>query len=195
MKIGFRVLIMAFFVLILFNTGDVNAQWSVEVNGSIGRTYYDDNSWVFGYQDATFDPFLRNIHVSVFPFYRGIISIGAELEVNYFVTARYYYYAGINSGGYECITDHYKAYTVGIPVRISSKDGLFAELSPGIYWGSGFRYELLKIGAVATAGFHLRQGKNLTIPVKIRAGIVLNEPKLTFLSGGIGLSYRFKAKT
>ncbi len=189
---GLRILIIAFSVHFLFNSGDVNAQFSIEVNGAAGRSYYNVDSWSwYPFWSDDINPFLRNLHVTAFPFFKGIFSFGAEFGMNYFAISYYSFGFGEErtSGSHN-----YKAYNFSLPVRLNFKDGLFLELSPGIYRGKGIQYDWTKMGAVATAGLHLRPGKNLTFPIKIRAGIVLHEPVLYFLSGGIGVSYHFKAK-
>ena len=155
----------------------------IEVHGGIGYTSVDIEAWA-GTEPNEWDQTMSQIEVQYFFSQVGELSIGVELGYQYF----FWYEVIIPFGttrlfsGRSAEANHLMA--VG---RYEFTDKMFADLGLGMIFFEDFT----DYGLSGALGYRIQVNEKLAIPVKFKAGIVLdNDANLIPLGISIGLSYK-----
>ena len=178
-----RILGTLLFLLFLQYPDSTFGQRIIEVHGGIGYTSVDLEAWA-GTEPNEWDQTMTQIEVQYFFSQVGDLTIGVELGYQYF----FWYEVVIPFGatrlfrGRSAEANHLMA--MG---RYELSNKLYADLGLGMI----FFEDWTDIGLSGALGYRIKVNEKLTIPVKFRAGIVLdNDANLIPIGISIGLSYK-----
>lgn len=159
----------------------VEAKYLLEIEGGVGYTSVDAQKWsetISPLDDWNTTGYFGSARLFFTRF--GTLRVGAEAGYSHF------FWYTTSAAGYA-ITYRPHATRVGPVIR--------AALTPRIAADIGVAAYLFPDGGVAGAnaslGYFLPAGRQLSVPVKLRADVVASQATLVSIGATVGLSYRF----
>jgi len=154
-----------------------SGQIDVELYAGIGYTGVDIVGWTY-INPYDWNQGMGHVYAQAFPLNIGIISIGAEFGFQHFFWYERYNYTEENVDAFRFM---------GI-VRAYLTDKLYTELGPGAY-----RFgDWTDFGVMGAFGYKIGVTERLSIPIKLRAAIILDEDSNLYPVGlSAGLAYSF----
>ncbi len=182
-NLKFRIIGALLFLLFLQYPDSTFGQQVIEIHGGIGYTSVDLEAWA-GTEPNEWDQTMSQIEVQYFFSQVGDLTIGVELGYQYF----FWYEVVIPFGSTRLFRGRWAEANHLMAIgRYEFNDKLYADVGLGMIYFEDWT----DIGLSGALGYRFRANEKLAVPVKFKAGLVLdNDANLIPLGITIGLAYK-----
>jgi len=178
-----KSLVAVFFLgLFLWLPSPAPAQTTVELNLGLGYSVVDVEKW-YGASVYDWNQMLYHGNGQVYFARLGKLHIGAEAGYEYYFwySVRAYPYSWFYT--YEPRATH-----VSVVGRMELGRNFFLDIGGGAYF---FSAGFTDIGVMGALGYMIKLSPKLSLPIKVRTTVILDDPILLPVGVSAGILYRF----
>lgn len=182
-RLAKSLVVVLFLGLLLGLSSPAAAQSTAEVNFSLGYSIVNVDEWAGG-SLWDWNQIMYQGNAQVYFARLGNLQIGAEAGYTHF----FWYELRIPYGDYYIYRGYGPhALHVSAVARLKLGGNLFFDFGAGAYLFSGWT----DFGAMGELGYMIKVSPKLSVPIKVRTTVILDNPILIPVSVSAGLLYHF----